>query len=90
VLHCLSECQRVMKSGAPLTIVVPYYSSQLYAQDQDHRTPYTERTWERIFNNGYYDRVTPAIQWKFWVHSCVVMATEERNTALVTQLVRVP
>lgn len=50
----LSECERVLKVGGTLTTVVPHRLGGIAFQDLDHKTFWTENTWETLFENGYY------------------------------------
>lgn len=86
VVPLLSECQRVLKFGGTMNIVVPYYSSNLQAKDLDHKNQFTERTWETLFKNKYYDN--NYIDWCFEVNFNMIMGTEERNLCLCTQLTK--
>lgn len=85
----LAECQRVLRVGGHMNIVVPYYSSNMASQDLDHKSFFTEDTWKTLFSNPYYDKNRNGVDWKFDVHLNVIMGVAERNLALVTQLVRV-
>lgn len=91
--HCadvprvLLECQRVLKSGGTMHIVVPYYSSQMQAQDLDHKSKFCEETWRVLFSNPYYNK--NGMDWKFKVNTNVIMGVTERNLALVTELEKI-
>lgn len=85
--YVLGEFQRILKVGGRVNIVVPYYNSQMQAQDLDHKARYCEMTWKTLFNNPYYNK--NGVQWKFVVRTNVVMGIVERNMCLVTQLVRI-
>lgn len=84
----LIECQRVLKPYGLLQICVPYYKSNMAAQDLDHKSFFTEDTWKTLFNNPYYKK--HRVDWKFEVHLNVIMGVAERNLCLLTQLVRLP
>ena len=89
--HCynpidiLYEFQRVLEPDGLVNIVVPYYTSQMQAQDLTHQQAFCEETWKNLFSNSYYK--TP-YKWEFRVHACFIMGIVERNIALFTQLVR--
>lgn len=85
VLHMLREFELVLKIGGTANIVTPYYSSQMQAQDLDHKSQFCEETWSNIFDNDYY---TDKGAWKLKVHCCFILGIKERNLALFTQLVR--
>lgn len=80
----LQECQRVLKRGGVIQIVVPYYSSQLQAQDLDHKHAFSEETWKTLLRNKYYNK--NQIEWKLHVHANFIMGIVERNVALFTQI----
>lgn len=82
----LQECQRVLRPGGVLNIVVPYYSSQMAAHDLDHKHAFCEDTWKILFSNPYYDK--NKIDWQFRIHANFIMGIAERNLALFTQLVK--
>ena len=82
----LKECERVLKVGGYINIVVPYYNSSLYASCLDHKTMFNERTWKNTFEQYSYDNGTK--DWKLSVHLNIIIGIEERNLALLTQLVK--
>lgn len=83
----LADFQRVLRVGGLVNIVVPYYNSQMQAQDLDHKACYCEMTWKTLFSNPYYDK--NAIEWRLVVRTNVIMGIVERNLCLVTQLVKI-
>lgn len=84
----LREIQRVLKVGGLANIVVPYYSSQMQAQDLDHKSVWCEETWRNLFKNPYYTKGREE-EWKFHLHACFILGLNERNLALFTQLERI-
>lgn len=90
--HCtdpvwiLQESQRVLKSGCLMTICVPYYSSQMQAQDLDHKHQFCEETWKVLFENSYYDK--NRINWQFDIGFNLICGIKERNLCLLTQLIK--
>ena len=86
VIHTLRECQRVLRRGGTINIMVPWYRSQMAAQDLDHKSVYTERTWEMLFQNSYYDVNKKG--WRLEEVETFIMGQHERNLAIFTQLVR--
>lgn len=83
----LREFQRVLCVGGVANIVIPYYNSQMQAQDPDHRSAWCETSWKTIFDNHYYnDHSTQP--WALEVHACFIIGIVERNLSLFTQLVR--
>lgn len=83
----LREFQRVLAVGGNLNIGLPYYNSQMHAQDLDHKTAWCEETWKETFFNEYYPKGHDG--WKFRIGANYIMAIVERNTMLITQLIRV-
>lgn len=81
----LEDMQRVLIRGGHINIVVPYYTSNLNAQDLDHKHNFCEDTWAGLFRqHKYYDK--NVIDWKLRVHANFIMAVNERNMCLYTQL----
>lgn len=80
------EIQRVLKPGAHINIVVPYYNSHMQASDIFHCNVFTERTFEKMFNYGYYEKdKIPAMD----IATNFIMGDCEANLCLVMQLVKV-
>ncbi len=84
----LGECQRVLAPGGVLSIWVAHHSSELAHDDLDHKSYFTERSWDKLFNNSTWDNTS--VQWKFEMGINVLMAVEYRNLSIITQLIRVP
>lgn len=87
----LWECQRVLRVGGVMSIVVPYYTAQIMAHDLDHKHPFCEDTWKVLFNTPYYDKnkVGPSGEsWSFDIGFNMIMGIVERNLVLVTQLIK--
>lgn len=85
-IEMLRECERTLVIGGTLNVVVPYYNSQMQAQDLTHKTVWCETTWKTLFENQYYSIDGP---WELKVHGCFILGVVERNLALFTQLVKV-
>lgn len=82
----LEEFQRVLRPGGVVNIVVPYYTSQMQAQDLDHKHCFCETTWDNIFANKYYKKYP--VDWQFEVGTNIIIGIVERNVCLMTQLIR--
>lgn len=82
----LTECQRVLKEGGHMNILVPYFKGGMAFQDLDHKRFYTEDTWRILFNNQYYDK--NRIDWRLKVHLNIVVGLNQKDLALFTQLVK--
>jgi SAM-dependent methyltransferase len=89
-LALLRECQRVLFTGGHLNVVVPYWNTELAHSDPDHKSFWSEETWDRIFNNPYYDKHSSysGEGWKFIVGINLIAGIVERNKVLVTQLIK--
>jgi hypothetical protein len=87
LLAMLHEIERVLIPGGWVNIVVPYYTSNMAHQDLDHKSWFTETTFDNLFNCPYYNGTMPR-GWKLKVNSCMIMGIVERNLALVVQLVK--
>jgi SAM-dependent methyltransferase len=83
---CLQEIQRVLHPGGIANIVVPYAGTMGDFRDLDHRSHFTEETWDNTFNNPYYAKGHEG--WKWRVEMNVIMGVNVRNLRLFTQLVR--
>ena len=81
----MSECHRVLMVGGHMNIVVPYYSSAMQAQDLDHKSAFTEKTFKHLYSAEYYekDKLEP-----MRVHTNFIMGDCETNLCLVIQLVK--
>lgn len=86
VTWIMKEINRVLAPGGHVNIVVPYYSSRLQASDLDHKSVFTEQTFEKLFNDKYYKKgkLSP-----MRIVTNFIMGDEEYNLALVTQLVKI-
>jgi SAM-dependent methyltransferase len=82
----LRECQRVLKPGGHLNVVVPHWNTQLAHSDLDHKTSWDEETWSRIFNNKYYAKDHGG--WRFRIGTNVLMGIDARNLLIITQLIK--
>ena len=79
----MMEMQRVLKPGGHINIVVPYYTSHMQASDIFHEHVFTERTFEKMFNYGYYEKdKIPAMD----IVTNFIMGDQEYNLALICQL----
>jgi SAM-dependent methyltransferase len=86
VIKVLRDCERVLAIGGVLNIVTPYAGSQHDTQALDHKTHWTEETWDWLLNNTYY---SDHGIWLFEVHCCFIMGIVYRNLDLFTQLRKV-
>lgn len=81
----MTEIQRVLKPCAHINIVVPYYKSHMQASDIFHCNVFTERTFEKMFNYGYYEKdKIPSMH----IATNFIMGDCEANLCLVIQLVK--
>ena len=85
-IELLRECQRVLKPGGHLNVVVPHWNTQLAHSDLDHKTSWDEETWNRIFRNEYYDKDHK--DWSFRIGTNVLMGVAARNLLIITQLIK--
>lgn len=85
-VEVLQEFQRVLQPGGVANIVVPYYNSQMNAQDLDHKSSFTETTWQVLFRNPYYNK--NRITWELEVGANLIIGLVERNLCLCTQLIK--
>ena len=79
----IQEVRRVLKPGGHMNIVVPYYNSNLQAQDLDHKTAFNERSFERLFETTYYFKgKVDAME----IATNFIMGDCEANLCLIVQL----
>lgn len=83
----LRQCERVLRPGGVLNIVVPHGLSDLYVEDIDHKHPIVEDTWRNIMDNPYY-QAGGQKPWKLKMHTQFIMGVVWRNLALFTQFVK--
>jgi len=81
----LRQCEKRLKRGGVINIVVPHGASFLQLEDMTHKTAFTEESWRNLFNNPYYEVHGP---WELRVHTCFIIGVAWRNLALFTQLVK--
>lgn len=79
----LSECNRVLIKGGHINIVVPYYNSQMQAQDLDHKSAYCETTFKVLFDSDNYKKGKVA---PMWIATNFIMGDSERTLCLIVQL----
>lgn len=82
----LREISRVLAPGCPANILVPHAQSLMYLQDLDHRTPFVIETWQTLLDNPYYEKEHHGFRLRVGANLTIALA--ERNTALVTQLIK--
>lgn len=87
VIKTISEIDRVLMSGGSALIVVPYYSSQMQAQNLDHRSAFCEETWRNLLTDETYAREYERAG-NLRVGLNLVCGIVERNLCLMTQLVK--
>jgi SAM-dependent methyltransferase len=81
----LREVERVLQPGGLFCYCVPYYSSQLNANDLDHKSNWSEGTFANLFHNDTY---ADKGEWRLSVHFQIIAGIAERNLALIGQLVK--
>lgn len=91
VVRLLLECQRVLRVDGVLNVLVPHRLGQMAYQDLDHKTFWCEETWKVLMNNPHYVRMYDPVGegWRFEINTNFIMGLNERNLALLTQLVKV-
>lgn len=83
----LKDFERVLTKHGHVNIVVPYYNSHLQAKCLDHKSMFNESTWDNLFNQYSYNNGSG--EWRLKVHTTFIMGVEEKNMALLTQLVKI-
>lgn len=85
---CIAEVARVLRVGGVFNIVVPHAQSLIFLQDLDHKTAFVIETWKTLLSNPYYDSTGVGRPIPFRVGVNFTFAVAERNTVLVTQLIK--
>lgn len=86
VIQTLREVERVLVPGGTFTNIVPHADSQLAKECIHHQSRFMIDTWRNIFSERQYAHDG---NWKLDVRLNFVFGLAERNTVLVTQLVKV-
>lgn len=87
-IKVLEDFERVLCKGGIVNIVVPYYSSNLQAQDLTHVHAFSEETFPALLRQGlWYGKGARA--WKFEINANFIFGIVERNLCLFVQLVKV-
>jgi len=86
----LAEIQRVLKPGGWFVNIVPHYDSELWHADLTHVSQFAADTWRNIFSTRHYDHaaVEGHTEWRFGIEFNMILGFTERNTVLVTKLVK--
>lgn len=88
-IELLKECQRVLYRGGFVNIVVPYYNSNLNAQELDHKHSFSEETFPALFRQKeHYQKNLEGFDWRFDINLNLIIGVHERNMCLYTQLVK--
>jgi len=82
----LREAERVLQPDGVMNYCVPYYTSNLHAQDLTHQSAWCEDSFKNLFGSVGYD---VAGSWKMKVHFQLIAGIVERNLALIGQLVKI-
>lgn len=82
----LREMQRCLKIGGMINICVPHYWGSMAHHDLDHKHNFAIDTWSNTFSAPWYDKDRDG--WQLRIHFNMLMAVTERNTAILTQLVK--
>lgn len=83
----LRECSRVLLPGGHLNIVVPYWRTESAHSDLDHKSWWTEDSFNRLFASQYYDKNNIS-DWRFKVGMNIIAGIVERNLMVLAQLIR--
>jgi len=90
VIPLLAEIQRVLMVGGWFVNIVPHYDSELWHSDLTHKSQFATETWRSVFSTRHYDHaaVEGHTDWKMNIEFNMIMGFTERNTVLVTKLVK--
>lgn len=84
-ISLLREIERVLIKGGIMNFCMPYYNSNLMAQDLTHKSFWNENSFANLFENQFYDL---AGIWRLKVHFQIIAGIVERNLSLIGQLVK--
>ena len=84
-ISLLKECERILKIGGHINIVVPHQSASLAYEDLDHKTFFVEDTIPKLLHNKGHEKNNG---WKLEVHCNFMMAIVQRNLSIFTQLIK--
>lgn len=82
----LKDCERILKPGGHINIVVPHWKCELAFEDIEHKHRFAEGTFQNIINNQGYDK---GINWSMEIHTVFIIGIVERNMAIFAQLKKV-
>lgn len=85
-IDLLREIQRVLTHGGHVNITVPHCMVEVAYEDPDHKTFWSETTWDKLFNNEWYNKHGSG--WQLKIHANFLMAVAYRNLCIFTQLVK--
>lgn len=85
VIQTLREVERVLIPGGTFTNIVPHADSQLAKECIHHQSRFMIDTWRNIFSERQYAHDG---EWNLEVGLNFTFALAERNTVLVTQLIK--
>jgi hypothetical protein len=90
VIPLLAEIQRVLMTGGWFVNIVPHYDSELWHSDLTHKSQFATESWRSIFSTRHYDHaaVDGHTDWKLRIEFNMIMGFTERNTVLVTKLIK--
>lgn len=88
VIDQLREIERVLEPGGVFNSVIPHWSCELAFQDLDHKSFWSETTWQNLMNNpNYHGRAVG--DWQLDLRTCIIMGIVSRNLVIVTQMEKI-
>lgn len=88
VLVMFRECQRVLKPGGTINLVVPHAMCPLAYQAPDHRTFWTEEGLQDTFYSAGYDTSFGGTPWKMDITWMMVVGVKWSNLCVCAQIVK--
>lgn len=90
VIPLLASIQRVLAIDGWFVNIVPHYDSELWHSDLTHKSQFATETWRSIFSTRHYDHaaVEGHTDWRMSIEFNMIMGFTERNTVLVTKLIK--
>jgi len=85
----LKQCERVLKIGGIINIVVPHYQSELAYHDITHQRFFTLDTFKTAFKTKEYDTSYGYGDWRLNEIGSIAIGIADRNLCIITQLEKI-
>lgn len=90
IISVFAEMERCLCLGGLVNMLMPHWSSEMAHQDLDHKSFWGETTLRNFLSCPHYaGSMAEARNFKFEVHTAVIMGIVQRNLAVMYQLRRI-